>query len=112
MEKQLIIPASVLRQMPPMVQNELAKLSEDKQRDFLHEFDRKSKSVGNAYLCWFLLGLHYAYLGRWGIQVIFWLTAGGAFFWWFIDVFRVSGLTRDKNQDIAVEVMKNMKSIM
>jgi TM2 domain-containing membrane protein YozV len=112
MEQQLMIPPSLMGQIPPMVKSELAKLSPQKQSEFLHEFERKAKSTGLAYLCLILFGIHYAYLGRWGIQIIFWITCGGFLLWWLIDLFRVGGLIRDKNQDIAVDAMRNLKSIM
>ena len=95
-----------------MVKNELAKLSAEKQNDFLHEFNRKAKSTGVGYIFWLLFGLHYAYLGKWGMQILFWLTGGGLLIWWFVDLFRVGGLIRDRNQDVAVDAMRNLKSIM
>lgn len=106
-----MIPPSLMDQIPPMVKSELAKLSPQKQTEFLHEFGRKAKSTGVGLLL-AIIGLHYAYLGKWGMQIIFWLTGGGFFIWWLVDLFRVSGLIRDRNQDVAVDAMRNLKSIM
>ena len=62
------------------------------------------KSVGLAYVMWVLLGAHYAYLGRWGLQIAFWLTLGGLGIWAFIDLFRIPGLVADHNWDVAEEL--------
>jgi len=48
------------------------------------------KSVGIAYFLWFFFGLHYAYLGKWGIQILYWLTMGGFGIWALIDLFTMS----------------------
>tara|TARA_B110000305_G_C19152783_1_gene498868 strand:- start:3 stop:233 length:231 start_codon:yes stop_codon:yes gene_type:complete len=45
------------------------------------------KSKGIAYLFWFLLGAHYAYLGKWGTQFLYWITLGGLGVWALIDLF-------------------------
>lgn len=94
-----------------MVRNELARLSAQKQQEFLEEYQRGAKSTGTTYLLWLFLGWHYAYLGQWGKQWLFWLTAGGFFFWWFIDLFRVPKLVDNYNKDRATDVMRNLKAI-
>jgi len=95
-----------------MVRNELAKMEAIKQEEFLEEFKRKSKSIGLAYLFLLIIfAAHYAYLNKWGIQILFWITCGGIFIWWFIDVFRIPGLVRNYNKDIATNVMRNLKAI-
>ena len=59
------------------------------------------KSTGLAYLLWWLLGSHYAYLGEWGKQILFWFTAGGLLLWGLADLFRMPGLVREANAKIA-----------
>ena len=93
-----------------MVRNEVARLSAQSQEEFIEEFKRKSKSRSVAYIFW-LIGCHYGYLGKWGMQVLFWFTGGGFFFWWFIDLFRTAGIVRDHNKDAAVDVLRNLKAI-
>ena len=49
------------------------------------------KSVETAYLFFFFLfGTHYAYLGKWGIQFLYWITLGGLGIWALIDFFTIS----------------------
>ena len=62
------------------------------------------KGTGMAYVCFALLGCHYAYLGRWGLQLLFWLTLGGLGIWAFVDLFRIPGMVNDHNWDIAEEL--------
>ncbi len=49
----------------------------------------KFKSSGTAYLCWFFLGCHYAYIGKWGYQILYWVTIGGLGIWMFVDLFHI-----------------------
>jgi len=108
----LFLPHSIKKNLPSMVRNELAKMEAIKQEEFLEEFKRKSKSIGLAYLFLLIIfAAHYAYLNKWGIQILFWITCGGIFIWWFIDVFRIPGLVRNYNKDIATNVMRNLKAI-
>lgn len=110
-EKKLYISNSLADSLPAMVKNELKNLSAQKQEEFVEEYRRKQKSVGMAYLCFLLLGLHYGYTGKWGLQLVFWFTGGGFLIWWFIDIFRIPGIISNYNKDTATDVMRNLKAI-
>src|SRR5690554_3793726 len=49
--------------------------------------ESQKKTPTTAYICWALLGTHYAYLGKWGLQLLFWITLGGLGIWAIIDLF-------------------------
>lgn len=104
-----LIPPSIDRELPPAVRRSLASSDAGTQEDFLSEYQRTSRSLGIAYLLWLLLGWHYAYVGRWGIQLLYWLTFAGFLVWAFIDLFRMPSIVRTYNQDKAVEAMRNVK---
>ena len=106
----MAIPTSVFSSSPSIVRSELSNLSAAKQAAFVETFQRKSKSKTVAYILWFFFGLHYAYMGKWGVQIVFWLTAGGLFIWWFIDLFRLSGIVDNHNKDVAMNAMIAVKS--
>jgi len=111
-ENKLFISASISDSLPAMVRNELATLSAQRQQEFVEEYNRKKKSLGIAYLFLIIVfALHYGYLRKWGLQFLFWFTAGGLGIWWIIDLFRLPGLIKDYNMDIANEVMRNLKTI-
>lgn len=107
-----MVEGEVARYLPSYVKAELGKLDLAKQQEFLEEFNRKKKSIGLAYLCWFF-GLHYAYLKQWGLLAVFWLALlvllGIA--WWIIDAFRLPTLIENYNKDVAIGVMREMKLI-
>lgn len=106
----LLIPVGMAKNLPAMVRNELAKMNAIKQEEFVEEYKRKSKSTSKAFLFIFLFGLHYAYMKKWGMQILFWCTGGGFVIWWLIDFFRLSGIVDDHNKDVALEVMRNLKA--
>lgn len=67
------------------------------------------KNTGNAYLLWFFLGAHYAYLGRWGVQLLYWFTLGGLGIWLIIDLFTMKSKVEDHNRPILEEMAKMEK---
>tara|TARA_R110002074_G_scaffold233170_1_gene404828 strand:+ start:773 stop:1066 length:294 start_codon:yes stop_codon:yes gene_type:complete len=69
-----------------------------------HYLQSKVKSTGTAYLLWFFLGAHYAYLGKWGIQILYWLTLGGVGIWALIDLFTMSGKVNRHNATIFQQI--------
>ena len=96
--------------LPAMVQNQLRELGEERHSEFLEEYERRRKRAGIAYLL-SLVGCHYAYVRKWGILALFWLTAGGMSLWAFIDLFRIPGIVRDCNRDVAIAVLKDLRSV-
>lgn len=67
---------------------------------------QKLKTTSNAYLFWFFLGAHYAYLGQWGKQIAYWLTFGGLGIWTIIDAFRMKSLVEKYNRPILYQISK------
>jgi TM2 domain-containing membrane protein YozV len=65
-----------------------------------YELQGRVKSTGTAFLFWFLLGAHFAYLGKWGLQIIFWLTLGGLGIWALVELFLISGRVQEYNASI------------
>ena len=62
------------------------------------------KSIGTAWVMYWFLGCHYGYLGKWGIQLVYWFTLGGIGLWIFIDMFRLSGLVKKHNNNIYQQI--------
>ena len=58
------------------------------------------RTIGMAYFCWLALGLHYAYFGKSGLQVLFWLTLGGMGVWALVYLFRIPGMVRRFNDNL------------
>jgi TM2 domain-containing membrane protein YozV len=77
----------------------------------LRDHEVRKKSCPFAYLFWFFFGFHYLYLGRIGIQLIYWLTLGGFGFWMLIDLFRIPGMVERKNEDIARGLMAQYQAM-
>ena len=106
----LYIEASIADILPSMVKVSLSKMSEEKQSMFVEEFKRKKKSLGFAYFFLIIcLGMPYGYLGKWGLQIVYWLTGMGFFLWFFYLLFTLPRLVRDYNQDVASQVCRDLK---
>lgn len=91
--------------LPLIILAQIENLSHEQQAFFLNQYESKRKSKFLAYLLWFFFGFHYLYVGKWGMQFLFWFTGGGFGIWWFVDLFRMSGIIANKNNDIAVEIL-------
>jgi len=70
-----------------------------------HYLQSKMKSSGIAYLCWFILGIHYAYLGKWGLQILYWITFGGFGVWAILDLFLIPGKVDRYNFEISKQII-------
>ena len=68
------------------------------------ELQGEIKSKGTAFVMYWFLGAHYAYLGKWGIQLAYWFTLGGLGIWLMVDLFRVAGLVKRYNNLIYEEL--------
>ncbi|SDX37273.1 TM2 domain-containing protein [Aequorivita viscosa] len=70
-----------------------------------HHLQSQIKSTSTAYiLFFFLFGTHYAYLGKWGLQFLFWFTLGGLGVWGLIDLFTMSSKVEAHNANIYRQI--------
>ncbi len=105
------IPPSILSNIPSLVRREVTDLSLQQQSHFVFEYSRRAKRTSLGYLLWFLLSAHYAYMGRWGLNILMWvmhLIVIGAI-WWIIDIFRIPGMVRRYNEDVAKDILWRQK---
>jgi TM2 domain-containing membrane protein YozV len=92
-----------------LVQKAMSKLDPEDKLIFEQSYARRAKSTGTAYVLWFLLGWHYAYLGQWGWQVLYWLTLGGVGVWALVDLFRIPGMVSSINKDVALRTLHDLR---
>lgn len=92
-----------------LIQKSLSTLSADDRLIFESTYGKRAKSTGVAYLLWLLLGWHYAYVGKWGVQVLYWVTLAGFGIWALIDLFRVPGLIETYNREVAIQSLQDVK---
>jgi|TARA_R100000501_G_C2548149_1_gene63985 hypothetical protein len=96
-----------MSKFPFIVEQKLKHFKPHYQEAFLEEYKRKKKSVFIGYLLLIPLGWHYAYLKKWGSQILCIVTLWGFLLWWLVDWFRISSLVKDYNDNIALELMKS-----
>lgn len=105
-----------MNNLPLAVQSALNQSSESHRAMFEQEYNARKKSVAFGYFA-SLMMLHYAYTGRIGMSLLSWLigamTLGiSTVIWWTIDLFRIPGLIRAKNNEIAIAVLRDQRIIM
>ncbi len=97
--------------LPLAIKSAYDSLTDLEKASFTDLSNRRQKAVGMGYVLWFLVGLHYAYTRKWGLQFLFWFTVGGVGVWWIIDFFRVPGIIRQYNDNVMVDSMKDIKAM-
>ena len=101
----------VVQSLPPSVQHALAQMDVQSQNAFFFEYQTKQKSVMVARLLSFLLGWHYIYLRKTGMQFLYWaswlfLTPG--IIWWIVDLVRMGTKVAVANELVAREILQNL----
>ena len=81
----------------------------EQQKNYVLSAQARQKDTGLAYLFWFVFGVHYFYLNKPVINIIYWLTAGGLGIWMIIDLFRIHGMVRSRNKEIIQDAIKEAK---
>ena len=65
--------------------------------------ERKAKPT-LIWLLFLFLGWSYGSLGKMGIQILYYITLGGAGIWTLIRLFTLNGAIREYNKKIAMEL--------
>jgi hypothetical protein len=97
--------------LPPAVREVVRRLPAEHQELFRDGLRRRQRSLLVAYLTW-VVGWHYAYLGRWGLLVVFLVTAGGLGVWWLVDAVRLPGLVAAANRTAAVRALEDVRTVL
>lgn len=67
----------------------------------------QTKSTGTAYLLFFFLfGSHFAYLGKWGTQFLFWFTLYGLGIWGIVELFVIPTRISEHNMKLYRQIDK------
>lgn len=90
--------------LPARVKEIAEKLDPENRKAFEHHYMRRRKSLLIAYLLC-LLGWHYLYLGKIGLQFAFFISVGGFLLWLLVDLFRLPGMVARQNEGIAGELL-------
>ncbi len=100
-----------MEQFPPIVKAKLKELNSRHRSYFFNEYERRKKSLFVGYLLLIPLGWHYAYVKKWGAQILCIITLWGLLIWWFVDWFRLPSIIRRYNNDLAVKIMVELAAI-
>lgn len=100
--------ARSIKALPPSVQHTVAQMDSASQNAFFNEYERKKKKRSVGYVIWLVCGWHYLYTRKVGLQFAFWFTAGGLGIWWIADLFRMPGIIKSCNEQIAREALSTL----
>jgi hypothetical protein len=101
------------KSLPTIVINKLAPLDESDQQLFAEMYKKQRKDVFSAYFCW-IFGAHHLYLGglkKLPKQLLFWITFGGLILWWLVDGMLMFIRVNEANQDLAIEILRDIRQL-
>ena len=85
-------------------------LAEEQQMWFLSEYRWRSRSVGAMMALAILFPIQLFFLGKVGLGVVFWLTSGGFFIWYIVELFLTPGRVRNYNEEMALGLVRYLKA--
>jgi len=88
----------------------ISTLDEKQKKQYEVRYQINKKKILIGYLFLFLYGSHYAYTGKWVKQVIFWMTLGGFFIWWFLDLFLMFFVVDTYNRKLSLELIRKIRA--
>lgn len=103
--------ARTLKSLPSTVRHVVAQMDATSQTSFFNEYESKKRRRSLSYLVWLICGAHYLYLRKNATQFVFWLTWLTIFvgpIWWLLDLFRMPGLVRTANEQVAREALQTL----
>ena len=108
----VVLNADFTCQLHPKVLYQLGKISPDKQHKFKEIYDTRKRSLRLAFICLlFFPSTHYAFMGKWQMQLLFWLTLGGFLVWWIVDLIRLTKLVKECNFDFQHSILRDLNSV-
>lgn len=105
-------PQSTMSKFTPVVQSALSKMTEEEKLTFTSEFNRRKKSKGLLIFLSLFFPVQLLVLGKVGLGILFWFTAGGFGLWYVIEWFLTPGRVDAYNNEIATEVARDVKIMM
>lgn len=97
-----------VKSLPPSIQHVVAQMDSGSLNAFFNEYEKKKKKKSIGWIAWFLIGWHYLYVGKVGVQFAFWFTFGGFWIWWIVDFFRMPSIIRSANEQIARDAIQTL----
>ena len=67
-------------------------------------YQSRKANATTIWLLFIFLGWSYGSLGKIGLQILYYLTAGGLGIWMLIRLFTLSGVIKNYNRQIATQV--------
>ncbi|WP_416177355.1 TM2 domain-containing protein [Dialister sp.] len=86
----------------------LNRLSDRQKNYVLTTYAAREKKTSTAYILWIVFAVYYFYLGRPVRNILLWLLMCCfiGWIWWLVDLFRISGMVKDKNREILLACTK------
>ncbi len=84
-------------------------LGEKQRGHVLMTYEQRAKKTSTAYICMVLFGVHYFYLGKPLLNILYWLTGAGLLVWGIIDLFRMSSLVNGVNAKMVDQLVQEAR---
>lgn len=105
MKEKIYSPKEVI--MDEYVMSQLQRLTPEQKNYVVTTLPSRQKEKSTAYILWIVFGVYYFYLNKPVKNILLWITSFCfiGVIWWFIDLFRISGMVKDYNREAAKKVI-------
>ena len=101
---------SHLNELAPHIAQEVKKLDKQDQQHFFYEYNTSKKKYDTGFIL-ALIGFHYAYLNKWGLQVLLTITClmYVGLIWWIFTLINHKKDIKQHNNHTAQTILNNIK---
>lgn len=105
----LQIRSSVSKQLASSVSTVVGQMTPEQQSIFEEEYEAKSRNTVLMLILAIVFPIHFFFEDRIVLGVLFWLTVGGFFIWYVVEILTVWSRTKNHNKDVATTIVRDMK---
>ena len=96
---------------PPSVQSALSNMTDEQKTTFQNSYDQQKKNKILFVILAIFFPIQLFLLGKVGLGIVFWLTLFGLFIWWIIEIFLTSKRVDEFNNQLALSIATQIKSL-
>ena len=96
---------------PPAVQSAISNMTDEQKTTFQNSYDQQKKNKKLLVILSILFPIQLFLFGKTGLGVVFWLTFGGVGIWWIIEIFRTPKKVDEFNDQLALKIASQIKSL-
>lgn len=101
----------MIDRLPEIVKRTVGSMNDEDRLHFERHYLKRRMVTWPLVLLAVFFPIQLFVLGKIGLGIVFWLTAGGFFIWWFIEIFLTPTRVQQYNEDLSIEIIRDIKAL-